>query len=141
MWKPIAVLLVTLVSSLAQTGDETEIRRLEHAWDQANLKGDADALARILATEFIMTGDDGKVHSKAEVLEKLRSRRIAYESAKTEELKVMLHGDAAVTNGRWRGAYTNRGKKVELVERFTNFYVRRNGRWLCVASHGSAIKP
>ena len=119
----------------------SDIRALEARWDAANLKGDAAALDGILASEFILTGDDGKVHSKAEVISELRSRNIAYRSAKTDEVKIILHGDAAaVVSGRWRGSYTNRGKVVDLVERFTNFYVRRGGEWRCVASHGSAIK-
>jgi hypothetical protein len=32
------------------------------------------------------------------------------------------------------------GRRVKLVERFTNFYVRHGGQWRCVASHGSSIQ-
>jgi ketosteroid isomerase-like protein len=141
MLRIIALVFLASIPCLTQGQDEAEIRKLEQAWDMANLKGDADSLAGILAGNFIMTGDDGKVHTKAEMITELRSRRIAYQTAKTEELNIILHGDAAIASGRWRGSYTNRGKKVDLLERFTNFYVRRNGQWQCVASHGSAIKP
>ena len=122
------------------SGDERAIRAIEQQWDAANLKGDAGALDRIFADTFIMTGDDGKVRNKAEVIGELRVRNIKYRSAKTEELKIMLYGDAAVVSGRWRGSYDYKGKTTDLTERFTNFYVRRGGEWRCVASHGSAIK-
>ena len=135
-----SIVLLALSSSATARDDSADIRALEAQWDEANLRGDAVALEKILADDFILTGEDGKVHTKTEVLEELRTRNIKYESAKTEELKVLLHGGAAVVSGRWRGVYTNRGRNVSLVERFTNFYVRRDGRWRCVASHGSAIK-
>jgi ketosteroid isomerase-like protein len=132
--------LTLLLVSTASADDTSAIRTLEQQWDAANLKGDANALDKILSDDFILTGDDGKVHSKAEVLAELKSRNIQYTSAKTEELRILLHGHAAVASGRWRGVYSNRGKTVNLLERFTNFYVRANGQWKCVASHGSAIK-
>lgn len=136
----LSIFAVLAAVAVAQPTGETAILALEQQWDAANLKGDAAALEQILAPAFILTGDDGKVHSRAEVLSELRSRNIKYQSAKTEELNIMLHGDAAVVSGCWRGSYNNRGKTVHLLERFTNFYVRRNGKWQCVASHGSAIK-
>jgi ketosteroid isomerase-like protein len=120
--------------------DELAIRALEERWDAANLKGDAAAIDAIFADTFIMTGTDGQVRTKAEVVGELRAGNIKFQSAKTEELKVILHGDAAIVSGRWRGSYTYRDKTVNLLERFTNFYVRRLGKWQCVASHGSAIQ-
>jgi uncharacterized protein (TIGR02246 family) len=138
-------LFVLVVSAAAQqrrgaASDETAIRALEERWDAANLKGDAAALATVFADNFISTGDDGKVRTKAEIIAGLKSGNIKYESAKAEEVKIILHGDAAVVSGRWRGKYVIQGRPVELLERFTNFYVRQSGQWRCVASHGSAIK-
>jgi ketosteroid isomerase-like protein len=124
----------------AASSSESAIRALEERWDAANLKGDAAGLDAIFADEFIMTGADGKVRTKAEVLGELKAGNIKYDTAKTEELKIIFHGDAAVVSGRWRGKYAYRGQTVNLLERFTNFYVRRSGRWQCVASHGSAIQ-
>jgi ketosteroid isomerase-like protein len=135
-----SLLYLLIASSAAAFDDTADIRALEQQWDTANLRGDAAALDRVLADDFILTGDDGKVHPKAEVISELKSRNITYHSAKTEDLKIILHGDAAVVSGQWRGSYNNRGKTINLLERFTNFYVRRDGQWRCVASHGSAIK-
>jgi ketosteroid isomerase-like protein len=134
------LVLALNIAAQQKTADDRAIRSLEERWDAANLKGDAAALDAIFADTFIMTGDDGKVRGKAEVIGELRARNIKYRSAKTEELKVVLHGDAAVVSGRWKGSYEYKGKVTDLLERFTNFYVRRGGEWRCVASHGSAIK-
>jgi ketosteroid isomerase-like protein len=134
------VFLILAVPAAPAADEAAAIRHLEEQWDLANLKGDANALEKILADNFILTGEDGKVHPKAEVLAELKSRNIRYQSAKTEELQIILHGEAAVASGRWHGVYVNRGKTIDLLERFTNFYVRQEGQWRCVASHGSAIK-
>ena len=140
-----AVVCLSIVAALAfgisaQSTDEAAIRTLEEKWDAANLKGDAATLDTIFADTFIMTGDDGKVRTKAEVIGELKAGNIKYQAAKTEELKVILHADAAVVSGKWRGRYVYQGKTANLLERFTNFYIRRGGRWQCIASHGSAIK-
>lgn len=137
----IVLLVLGVLGAAGDAGkDEAAIRALEHKWDAANLRGDAGALASILDENFLLTGQDGKVHTKKEVISELKSRNITYSSARTDEVKIVLHGDAAVVSGRWRGSYENREKRVKLVERFTNFYVRRGGTWRCVASHGSAIQ-
>jgi ketosteroid isomerase-like protein len=80
------------------------------------------------------------VRTKAEIVGAVRAKNIKYDSAKTEDVKVILHGDAAVVTGIWRGKYNYQGMAVNLVERFTNFYVKQRGQWRCVASHGSALK-
>lgn len=127
---------------MAQSGreDEGAIRALEQKWDAATLAGDAATLAGILAEGYIETGSDGAVRTKGEVIGAMKAGRIRYELAKTDELRVMLYGEAAVVSGRWQGSYRVDGRSVKLVERFTNFYVRQGGQWRCVASHGSSIR-
>jgi ketosteroid isomerase-like protein len=120
--------------------DEAALRALEAKWDTATLKGDAATLGSILADGFVSTDSDGTVRTKAEIVSELRAGNIRYASAKTDDVKVALYGDAAVVTGRWEGRYTFRGAAKHLRERYTNFYVRLNGRWRCVAAHGSAIR-
>lgn len=127
----------TLAFSAAS--DEAEIRALEHRWDEATLKGDAQGLAAIFDDKYIETGSDGRVRAKSEVIHALSGGDIKYQAAKTEDVRVILYGDAAIVSGIWRGKFTNKGKPIELAERFTNVYVRRSGSWKCVASHGSSL--
>src|SRR5262249_45355148 len=124
----------------AAGNDEAALRAIEEKWDAANLKGDAAALGAIFADGFIQTDTDGKVRTKAEVLGQLKSGENKYQVAKVEEMKVYLHGDAAVVSGRWSGKWTEKGKPMEATERFTDMFVRQNGQWRCVASHGSNVK-
>jgi len=124
----------------ASAGDEAAIRALEEKWDAANLKGDAAALDGIFADTFITTDAEGKVRSKAEVVAALKSGDIKYQAAKADEIKVYLNGDTAIVSGRWRGKFTEKGKPMDVSERFTDTWVKRNGQWRCIASHGSTLK-
>lgn len=134
-----ALLFVALCSGTS-ADDEAAIRALEVKWDTANLRGDAAALDSLFADSFIMTDSDGVVRDKAEIVGELRAGRIRYTSAHSDELRIILHGDAAVVSGRWTGTFTHNGKATTIRERFTNFYARRKGQWRCVASHGSNLR-
>ena len=136
----ILALLIAVAVPATPAQDEAAIRALEKKWDAANMRGDAAALDSLFADSFIATDSDGVVRHKSEVVGELKTGRIKYTAAKSDELRVILHGDAAVVSGRWTGTFTHNGKTTNLRERFTNLYVRLNGQWRCVASHGSAIR-
>ena len=121
-------------------GDEAVIRELEAKWDAASLKGDTAALDALFADSFITTDSDGKVRTKAEVLAGLKSGDMKYQAAKADEIRVYLNGDTAIVSGRWKGKFTEKGKPMDVVERFTDTFVKRNGQWRCVASHASPLK-
>ena len=121
-------------------GDEAALRALEGKWDAASLKGDTAALDAIVADTFIMTDPEGKVRAKAEILARMKSGEVKYQAAKADEMKVYLIGDTAIVSGRWTGKFTEKGKPMDSVERFTDTFVKRNGQWQCVASHSSTLK-
>ena len=120
--------------------DEATLKALELKWDAANLKGDAATLGTIFADGFITTNSEGKVRTKAEILADLKSGDTKYQTAKGEDMKVYLYGDTGVVSVRWTGKFVEKGKNVDTVERYTDTWVRQNGKWRCVASHGSTIK-
>jgi uncharacterized protein (TIGR02246 family) len=124
----------------AAGSDEAALKALEAKWDAASLKGDSAALATIFADTFISTSPEGKVRTKAELLAQVKSGEVKFESSKADDMKVTLYGDAAVVNGRWKGKFVEKGKTVDTTERFTDTFVRQNGKWRCVASHASTLK-
>lgn len=123
-----------------KSADEAALKAIEEKWDAANLKGDASALETILADGFITTNTEGKVQTKAETLARVKSGEVKYQSAKADDFHFYVYGDAAVVSGRWKGKFVEKGKTVDATERFTDFFIRQNGQWRCVASQASAIK-
>jgi ketosteroid isomerase-like protein len=137
-------LLIALGVATAQqksaSADEAALRAIEEKWDAATLKGDAAALATICADGFITTDTEGKVRSKAEALARVKSGAVKFQSAKADDLKFAIYGDAAVVMGRWKGKFVENGKTVDATERISDFFIRQNGEWRCVASHASTLK-
>ena len=112
---------------------------LEKEWAAAVSKLDLGFLDRIWADNYSWTSYDGKVWSKAQTLESLQSGQDAVSSAILDDVKVRVYGDAAVVTGRSTFNETFQGKDVSGQERFTDTWVRRSGRWQCVAMHCSRI--
>jgi len=76
------ILLLALVSvpflqniSVAQ-GDETKIIALENLWNQMQINHDADAMGKMLDSDFVLTDYDGTVYSKGQFLATIRDKSI-----------------------------------------------------------------
>jgi ketosteroid isomerase-like protein len=56
-----------------------------------------------------------------------------------DDVSVRVFGDAAVVTGRTHGVGEFSGTPYDVVIRFTDTFVRRDGRWQAVASHASVL--
>lgn len=115
------------------------IRRLERARRDAMLRGDAQALSRLLADDYIGTGAHGKVRSKAELVADYNSGRIKYATITEDGVVVRQYGAAAVVTGRTKAKGKEGGKALDFEHRFTRVWIQAPGRWSLVAAHSSPI--
>jgi hypothetical protein len=145
----ILVVLVFAVSLLAKqtsftprakvVSAEQELLKLEMDWSNAEVKADIAFLDKILADEWVMTDADGVLWTKAESLAMLKSGEDRVSSEVPSEIKARVYGDAAVTTGIVTDKETLKGKDVSGTYRFTDTWIKRVGRWQCVASHSSKV--
>lgn len=123
----------------AQSPEEVvaEIIRLENEWVAAIVKKDIDKVNEILADDFNGTGANGATFPKATALEELKSGAYDVESMQMDEVSVNVYGDTAVsfTSQQEKSKYA--GKDSSGHYHFTNVWVKRNGQWQVVATHGS----
>ena len=143
MWCLSSVLLLGSAAWLQaqQSGDtEKAVAALEQQWLQSQKTNNPDLVAPLLADKFVDTGSDGKVMNKAEALATAKATK--YDSVDYDGLKVTVFGDAANATGTFKAKGTDSsGKPMDMNERFTDTWVKMaNGKWQCVASHGSLIK-
>lgn len=143
MWSLVGLLsLGGAASSLAQNSGETEkaVAALEQQWLQSQKTNNADLVAPLLADKFVNTSIDGKVSGKAETLATAKATK--YDSAEYEDVKVTVFGDTAIATGSFKAKGTDAsGKPFSTNERWTDTWVKMpNGKWQCVATHGSTIK-
>jgi len=121
---------------------EQEVLKVENDWNQALVNRDTASLQRFYADEYLYTDPDGLVWDKAKDLANLASGSAARLSAyKLDDTSVRMYGDVAVVTGRntIKGVFERVYSDVSGAYRFTDVFVKRNGRWQCIASQASRI--
>jgi len=138
--------LMFSVSWLARTspgqaalGAEQELVKLELDWSAALTKPDLGFLDRIMAQDITWTDPSGTVWTKDQTLAVLKSGEDVVSSLVSDEMKVRIYGDAAVVTGRDTIQERLRGKDVSGVYRWTDTWIKIDGRWQCVATQSSKI--
>lgn len=81
----------------------------------------------------------GRVLTKAQVMQEFGSGDRRIESGSVDDLNVRVFGDITVVTGRSVLTGTYLGKRASLVQRFTDVFAKRDGRWQAVASQGTQI--
>ena len=119
---------------------EKELIKLENDWNNAAVKRDVAALSRILADDWtLIDPGDGTIVTKTQSLADLKSGEDVVTSAVGDEWKVRVYGDAAVVLSRETDKEQYKGKDVSGQYRFTDTWIKKAGRWQCVASAGTKI--
>lgn len=119
--------------------DEIAVRELTSLEEQlaaAWRRRDCEAWGKLLADDWSVTHIDGQVISKREAMEMCRSGPSV--SSVVDDLKVRVYADTAIVTGR-TAATVDGDASQQVVLRFTDVFVRRDSRWLVVASHATRL--
>ena len=114
------------------------LKDLERQWAEGLKNRDKEMLNRILANDFIFTDDEGRVHNKAQYVQAIM-KMPKVDSYTLDELTTRVYGDVGIVAGRWTGKVTGGGKDAGGAFRFTDTCVKRQGRWLVIASQDTRI--
>jgi ketosteroid isomerase-like protein len=133
------ILAICAVGSAQGSVDKT-LMELERQWVKAVLASNGEALAPLLATDFVSVQSDGTMESKAEYVAKTSKGK--WQVSEVSNMKVQVHGDSAVVTGVWTGKGTDgAGKSIDAKERFADTWVKMpDGKWQCVASASAPMK-
>ena len=92
-----------------------------------------------MASDWAVIDIQGRVRTKAEVLEEMfATQDPGIEAMTIDDVMVRMVGEIGVVTGRTVATGSD-GSTVRL--RFTDVFVRRDGRWQVVASQGTPIQP
>ena len=138
----IALVLVTLTLSSAvafpQESPVEAVQKLERAWLDAYEQHDQKAMDAIVADDFTITFPTGRMQTKPQIMAAIKSPRAAGGPSmkfRTEQVQPRAYGDVVILVGIVVTEYQRDGKTVSERQRYTDTYVKRNGRWQVVASH------
>jgi ketosteroid isomerase-like protein len=138
-----AVVSAPSISALPNSSNEnveSTIIQLESDWGNAMTNHDMVALDRILGDDHSVISKDGSVHTKAEELANYGSAESSNELSDFEPMKVRVFGDTAVVTGGQREKSRNFGKDTSGFYRWTDVFVKRDGRWQAVGSELTRVE-
>ena len=103
-------------------------------------KGDADALRKALTADFTLVDSHGNVTGLEQNLAEVAAREPYYDEFRNDGQRVRLYGDdtaliVGITHIRGKAG----GEAFAADFRYTDTWVRHDGRWLLAASHASRL--
>ena len=134
----ITVLLAQTASSMqnADKGIVEELLRLEAEWDAYN-RHDKEAVGRFLRHDYMFIDADAYVLNKRQYLDTISRVQVKSEELKYPDIRV--YGEAAIVISIWSGTYSFEGKDTTDTIRYTDFFIKENGKWQAVASQGTRV--
>jgi hypothetical protein len=126
-------------SQMAVKSDQEILIQLERDWVAALQRNDAAFVDGILAPEFVATYGDGSRGDRARELQLVREFNQQVDKWTVDEFMVKVFRDTAVVWFTQRLVGPIQGKPTEIVTRYMDVFVNRDGKWLCVASQSTRV--
>jgi ketosteroid isomerase-like protein len=121
---------------------EATIRDIEDKWESSVMKHDSSVAQAYLADDFRGVSSKGKVMNKSNLLSEIKKDTDVYSSTKNGKVEVRVFGGQfAVTTGTsTEVGNTKDGQAFKRTFRWTDVWVLRKDKWLCVASQAMLVK-
>ena len=114
---------------------------MENDGVKADLAGDPDFYQKVLADDWTRGDSDGTYYTKADLLNLMGDKNsIKTNSEKLSGLKVRVYGDTAVATYKDTYDLLIKGEHRAHTIIATDTFVKMDGEWKQVASHGSEAK-
>jgi ketosteroid isomerase-like protein len=148
---PEAVARTTAMSAGDASSEAMEVLEFEKKMEATVVRGDVDAVSSMLADDFVMVHGDtwingGKallIDNKKSFLQRVRNKQ--YLARDLDSVKVELHGDIAITYGRYIAENSPGGTpRSWFAVWFERIYAKRNGHWVYLSHrtvHGPTYGP
>lgn len=126
--------------TVAQENVAEIVMAQERKWEQAHRAGDAKAIDAVLAPDFVSITEVGALQSRADYIAQMLKTKV--QESSTTDMKVQVHGNAAVVTGIAFGkGVDSAGKPFEFRARFADTFVKMpDGRWQCITGVGVPVK-
>ena len=138
------ILSVTVVLSAhgAKESVQADLQQACNDYAAAHQKRDAKLFDKMLAEEFRLIDQAGKIADKETYIRDATSPELTIESMKASEVELRVYGDAAIETGRVKTAIaaSEFGKSAVNDLRYTDVWIKKDGRWQLVSEHMSQVE-
>lgn len=124
----------------ASSSVEQALMQIEQELTDTLIKGDPSASERYMSDSYVFTAPDGMVSTKAQGIADMKSGALKFESSKIEDMKVAVYGDTAVVTYKTTDKGTYKGRDISGQYRWTDVFVKQNGKWQLVSGQGTPIQ-
>jgi hypothetical protein len=142
----VAVLSVAILAmggnvsaQMSVKSDQQILIELEQKWIEALQTNDVKFVDSVLAEEFVATYGDGSRGDRKHELQLVADFNAQVDKWTIDEVTVKVYKDSAVVWFTQRMVGPVQGKPVEIVTRYMDVFVMRDGRWLCVGSQSTRV--
>lgn len=122
----------------ALTPAEQDVRKVERSWLDAYERRDVASMSAIVADDFLITFPDGSMQTKQQIVDSIKGPGATAMKFSTESVQSRVYGDTVILIGLVVSEWKQNGNPMTERSRYTDTYVKRNGKWQVVASHLSA---
>lgn len=122
--------------------DGGQLLYMEREWNDADKARDVTWFERNYAEDATdISSRTGLVQSKSEVIASLKTDRSVLDSLELSDLNVRIEGNTAIVTGvnHVKGR-DDKGQAIDRWTRFTDVFVKRDGRWQILATQGTAVQ-
>jgi ketosteroid isomerase-like protein len=120
--------------------DETQLIQLERAWNQAEAAADPAAITSLFEDTLVYVDYDGSLMNKTDYLRSVSNSTVKPDHMYDEGMKAYVYGTTGIVSGIYRETGATKGKPYTRRARFTDSWVKRDGKWKCVASQSTLIQ-
>ncbi|SFS05436.1 protein of unknown function [Granulicella pectinivorans] len=107
-----------------------QIESMETQWRDAQLTGNIAEMSKLLSDDYFGISMAGEVNTKAQQLERMRTRMLVISKIDLSDMKVKLLGTTAVVTSRAEVQGVNEGTPITGSFRYTRVYQKTpSGQW------------
>lgn len=121
--------------------DQGVLAYMEREWNDASVKRDASWFERNYAFDASdISSRTGAIMTKAQAVADVRTDKAVLQSLDLSDLNIRIEGNTAVVTGVNHAVGRDaQGKAMDRRVRFTDVFIKRDGRWQVWATQGTTI--
>jgi ketosteroid isomerase-like protein len=131
----------TLSAPLSAASVEDTLKKLENDWAHASATKDVKTISAIVADDWISQSDSGQQTTKKELIDGILSGDTVVTEQINGPMTVRVFGDVGLVQGSDDEKSSYKGIESSGKYTWLDIFVKRNGKWLLVASQSTRVTP
>jgi len=148
-WIAIAAALAVSVPAMAEgpaaqpmpsyPGIPADLAKAAAEFDLAQVKGDGEALKRLLADDYLLVNSQDKREDKAQFIADYTTKGFTMEPFAIDDQVILVWSDGAVLGGAVTVKGLSEGKPYSVRIRFSDIWAKRGGKWQVIYAHANRV--